>query len=284
MCAAQEGNVEVVRALLAAGANVAPSIHDGRVNALGVAEHWGHDGIARLLREHGAAEPVDRRLAESLSDIADWLATHAHPAHKESITRRGSSDPTDLAELNACAARLSETVSEIADWLAGRARPAYAALVAARGAADLAAVAELEATVGERLPVDFQAYLRLFGDSGGLDIFEYTGLSTKDMLGSWQSLESLREEGTFDSRSPGLDPDNPSVRYTWWHPGWIPFAQDGGGNLWCIDLAPTAHGTRGQVFAWEIHAGPCNPRASSFEQFLRDYRDELLSGPISPRQ
>ncbi|WP_329521695.1 ankyrin repeat domain-containing protein [Spirillospora sp. NBC_01491] len=279
MCAAHRGNIEVVRALLAAGASVLPSVDEGKVNALSLAERRGHDGTAQLLRDHGATSHRADRLARSTSDIAVWLAEHARPAHKESITRHGPPDPEDVAELDACAASLTETVSDIAGWLAEHARPAYARLAAARGAADPAAVADLEAAVGERLPDEFRAYLRLFGDSGGLDIFEYAGLSVKDMLGTWRSLESLREDGTFDGWAPvELDPDDPYLRYTWWHPGWIPFAADGGGNLWCIDLAPAARGARGQLFSWEIHGGPSGLKAWYFDDYLHNYRDELLSG------
>ncbi|MDI2127608.1 ankyrin repeat domain-containing protein [Yinghuangia seranimata] len=292
--AAYFGHTEVVRALLAAGASTAPSIHDGTVNALGVAEERGHATIARLLRDHGAPQPAEphmEHLAAALADITTWCATHAAPlgraphdrgriAGAPRTTAGMTANPTvEADDLGALTARLQTLVSDITDWLAGHAAPAHAQLTASLGPAGPDAVTKLEDAVGEFLTADFRAYLRLFGGHAGLGVFEYEGLSVAGMMERRRSLEQLRETGTFDTWPPReLDPERARVRFAWWHPGWVPFAADGGGNLWCIDLAPPEHGTRGQVFAWEEHAGPLNPRASSFERFLSDYRDELLSG------
>lgn len=271
MLAAHAGDITVVAALLAAGADVLAVRGTGnrRSDALRVAGSRHHDDIAALLRKHGAADPVD-----GAAEVAAWRAAHAVTAVP--LVRREVPDPV---EVDACAGRLATTVSEIADWLAVHDPGAAARLRNRRGAADPAAVAELEAAVGAPLPVEFRAYLRLFGGSGGLDVFEYDGMSVPDLLSTWRGLTDLLSEGTFDSADPHeLDPDNGCVRYRWWHPGWVPFAQDGGGNLHCVDLAPEPGGVRGQVFSWEIHGGPLPVRASSWEQFLTAYRNGLLSG------
>ncbi|MFD1538753.1 ankyrin repeat domain-containing protein [Nonomuraea guangzhouensis] len=237
MLAAYEGDVEVIQALVAAGADVLASKDDGKVTPVSVAEGWGHGDAVRVLRELGAADPVDL-----------------------------------------CAARLTLLVSEISAWLAEHARPDHTSLVRARGAADPAAVAGLEAAIGEPLPSDFRAYLRLFGGCGGLDHYEYAGMSVERMLSRWQSLKDTHDQGIFDDRVPHeLDPANGCVRCVWWHPGWLPFAEDSGGNLLCVDLAPAPNGSRGQVIQWEIHGGPYGPRAWSFEDHLREHRDTLIS-------
>ncbi|MFG1960030.1 ankyrin repeat domain-containing protein [Nonomuraea sp. NPDC049028] len=237
MLAALEGDVEVIQALVAAGADVLASKDDGKVTAAGVADREGHSDAVRVLRELGAADPVDL-----------------------------------------CAARLTRLVSEISAWLAEHARPDHASLVKARGAADPAAVAELQAAIGEPLPADFLAYLRLFGGHGGLPYYEYEGMSVEQMLSRWRSLKELHDQGIFDDLEPReLDPVEGYVRYVWWHPGWIPFAEDSGGNLFCIDLAPDDIGRRGQVIQWEIHGGPFGPQAQSFEDHLRGHHDVLVS-------
>ncbi|MFI6284726.1 ankyrin repeat domain-containing protein [Streptomyces sp. NPDC051018] len=238
MLASHDGRIDVTRALVEAGADVSASKDDGTNTAISLAEHWQHDDIVRFLRDHGATDPAE-----------------------------------------ACAERLAALVSDISGWLAEHARPAYRSVVAAGGPADPAEVAELEAAVGARLPADFHAYLRLFGRSGGLDIFEYEGLSVKGILSTWRGLSDLHSQGTFNDRTPhGMLPGEDDMQAVWWHPGWVPFASDGGGNLYCIDLAPPRPGARGQVIEWEIQAGPYGPRASSFEEYLQDYRDKLLSG------
>ncbi|MEU7855866.1 SMI1/KNR4 family protein [Nonomuraea sp. NPDC049141] len=82
----------------------------------------------------------------------------------------------------------------------------------------------------------------------------------------------------FDGRvSRELDPAKGYVRCVWWHRGWIRFAEDSGGNLLCIDLAPAHHGSRGQVIQWETHGGPYGPQAWSFEDHLRKHHDTLIS-------
>jgi len=266
MLAAHGGDVTVVQTLLSAGADVLAGKGTGnrRTTALSIAHAHRHLDIATLLRQHGAVDVID-----GASEVAEWRANTA-----TSLIRH---EAPDLAEINACAVRLTTIVSDIANWLAAHAVSASETLRIQRGAADPVAVAELETAVGEPLPADFRSYLRLFGRSGGLDVFEYAGLSVPEILNTWHGLTNLLAEGTFDSAEPHeLDPDDRSVRYRWWHPGWIPFAKDGGGNLHCIDLAPERDGVRGQVFSWEIRSGPLSVRAPSFEQFLMAYRSELL--------
>ncbi|MFI6984063.1 SMI1/KNR4 family protein [Embleya sp. NPDC050154] len=269
MLAAHGGDIEVVEALLAAGADVLAVKGTGnrRTHALHIAGVRHHRDIEALLRKHGAVDLID-----GASEVAQWRAEHAATAL--SLVRHEVPNSVDI---DACTERLTTTVSDIADWLAAHDAGAAERLSSRRGAADPAAIAELEAAVGEPLPAEFRAYLRLFGGSAGLDVFEYDGMSVSEMISTRRGLTDLLAEGTFDSAEPHqLDPDDKSVRYRWWHPGWVPFARDGGGNLHCIDLAPEADGVRGQVFSWEIQGGPLPVRASSFERFLTAYRNSLL--------
>ncbi|WP_052850545.1 SMI1/KNR4 family protein [Streptomyces avicenniae] len=259
MLAAHGGDVAVVEALLAAGADVRAAKGSGnrRTDALRTARSRRHDDVAALLRGHGAVDPTD-----GASEVAQWRAAHATTA-----VPRVHREVPDPAGIDACAVRLAALVPDVTDRRD------------AADPADPAAVAELEAAVGEPLPTDFLAYFRLFGGAAGLDVFEYDGLSVPRITDRWRGLTDLLAEGTFDSAEPyELDPDERAVRYRWWHPGWVPFAQDGGGNLHCIDLAPDRDGVRGQVFSWEIHGGPSGVRAPSFEQFLAAYRRRSLDG------
>ncbi|GAA3588910.1 hypothetical protein GCM10022419_084120 [Nonomuraea rosea] len=271
MLAAHGGDIKIVEALLAAGADVLAMKGTGnrRTNALRIAGSRHHRDLEALLRKHGAVD-----LTDGASEVAEWHAAHAVTAAP--LLRREVPSPV---EIDACTVRLITIVSDIADWLAAHDVGAAERLSSRRGAAAPAAVAELEAAVGETLPADFRSYLRLFGGSAGLEVFEYDGMSVPDILSCRRGLTDLLAEGAFDSAEPHeLDPDNGSVRYRWWHPGWVPFAQDSGGNLHCIDLAPEPDGVRGQVFSWEIHGGPLPVRAPSFEQFLTAYRKRLLGG------
>lgn len=54
----------------------------------------------------------------------------------------------------------------------------------------------------------------------------------------------------------------------WWSPGWFPFATNGAGDYYCIDLGPTFPGKRGQVIHFS-HECPERPLiAESFFEFL----------------
>jgi cell wall assembly regulator SMI1 len=277
MLAASFGHTEVLHLLLQAGADVRAARHGGEVNALSVARDHGRDEMVRLLLERGAVEPVDPNVAHrarSVADIAAWLAAHPRPPAGAVFVPRTD----EQAEVDACAVRLAAMVDDIAGWLAANATVAARRLEAARGGADPGVVAELEAKLGERLPVDVQAYLRLFGGDSGLDVFEYSGLGAQAMLATWASRETMRDEGVYGDAVPvHIEPDDGLVRFSYCHPGWLPLNEDGAGNLHCIDLAPADNGVHGQIIAWEMQGGPCNPRAPSLEDYLRNYRDALVS-------
>lgn len=83
--------------------------------------------------------------------------------------------------------------------------------------------------------------------------------------------------GTFDEAEQHME-NYCKVRKKWWHEFWLPFAEDGGGNLYCLDLDPADDGDYGQVIPWERDAGGCHPVAVSFLAFVRHFRDELHSG------
>ncbi|GAA2121012.1 SMI1/KNR4 family protein [Actinomadura alba] len=233
------------------------------VTPVSIAEKWRHGEAVRVLRELGAPDPVDSCTAR-LTVLVSEIAEHASSEYESLIKTRGAADP----EATRYRIRIVES------WRVG---VPGRSLTPTRHDS-MKALAELEAAVGEPLPADFRAYLRLFGDSGGLDFYEYDGLSVAQMLSRWRSLKDAHKQWTFDDWTPHeLDPDNGLVQCVWWHPGWVPFASDSCGNLFCIDLAPAEHGKRGQVIPWENRSGPHGPRAWSFVQYLRKHYDTLLS-------
>ncbi|WP_171165916.1 ankyrin repeat domain-containing protein [Streptomyces sp. I05A-00742] len=274
--AAFHGHESVVRRLLEAGADLNAGAHDGGLNALSAARHGRREDMVRLLLDRGATEAVDPdvvRLTRSRTDLDEWPAAHPRGVLP------GPSTLGDDAEVDACAGRLAGIVDDIVAWFAVNAPPVASRLEAARGGADPAEITTAEAALGVRLPAGFRAYLRLFGGADGLDIAEYDGLSLRDALSRWQGLEKLRTGGVFAASVPkDAEADNGYVRFAWWHPGWLPFAQDGGGNLFCIDLDPAERGTVGQVISWEVHAGPAGPVLPSIEDYLRRYLDRLRAG------
>jgi len=274
MLAASFGPEALVRRLLDADADVLADARDGELNALGAARYRNHEEIIQLLLERGAVEPVEpgaRQLPAALAELEQWRA--AHPPGPPSEPGPGD------AEVDAAAERLAGVVDDIVAWFAEHAPPAASWIEAARGGADAAGIAAAEAAIGARLPASVRAYLRLFGATAGIGIAEYDGLSLDRALDHWRMLEKLRAEGTFAAWPPReTTPGNGFVQFTWWHPGWLPFAMDGAGNLFCIDLAPAERGTVGQVISWEKHAGPTGPIRPTIEDYLRRYLDRMREG------
>ncbi|MGL6074820.1 MAG: ankyrin repeat domain-containing protein [Fimbriiglobus sp.] len=70
-------------------------------------------------------------------------------------------------------------------------------------------------------------------------------LSLNNALAVWRDWTKTTEDGVFDGRR-NLKSD-PGVSRVWWASGWIPFLADENGNFVCLDIAPAATGTVGQV-------------------------------------
>jgi cell wall assembly regulator SMI1 len=174
------------------------------------------------------------------------------------------------------ARRPADCVRDIADWFAVHAPPCRERLLAA-APASAESVDALRAELGADPPGDLLDYLAV--TDGGLAFWEYEGLDAGGMLRRRRRLCESLSAGGFDGHEVFPD-DRGFLRPGKWHPGWLPFAEDGGGNLFCVDLAPGPAGTAGQVFSWERLGGPgiSTPRPRTFGAFLSDYRDLLLSG------
>lgn len=165
---------------------------------------------------------------------------------------------------------------EIAAWFKEHARPCYDDMMRVPGGADEDQLAALEEDLSCTIPEDFKDFLRLYNKSYRVAFFEYLAFDIRLIRKQRDGLNRQLDTGVFDNAQ--LFPDVDQVRRAKWHSGWLPFAEDGGGNLICLDLAPPENGRYGQVFHWEIRGGPANPKAASFQEFVTAYRDALLSG------
>ena len=168
------------------------------------------------------------------------------------------------------AARVAAAVERIVDWLRRRAPAAIAGL--RPPASDLGPV---EAALGRPLPADLAALWRLH--DGGLPIFEYAGLGCAEALRRRAGLEQLRAAGAFAGHEV-FEQAAPRIQPTKWHPAWIPLAEDGCGNLYCVDLEPGPAGHVGQVIRWETRGGPFAAGSVSLAELLGRYARALAGG------
>jgi cell wall assembly regulator SMI1 len=152
------------------------------------------------------------------------------------------------------------------------------------GASDVQ-IAELEEVLSIEFPEDFKASYRLHNGQSTYGYGLINGcelLSLERIRDEWQVWKTLLESGTFqteDGQDQGCEPA-PGVCNVWWHPKWIPFTYDGGGNHDCLDLNPTESGTAGQIITmW--HDEPAREIvAPSFQAWLNQYAESLEAGRL----
>lgn len=146
-------------------------------------------------------------------------------------------------------------------------------------AATNADLSKLEAAVGVPLPDDFKAsYLIHNGMKDGEQAFvpeewlnePYYLMPLEQILQEWKMMKELVDIGEFSSNESA--PDD-GIAPHWWHPSWIPFISNGGGDSLCIDLAPTKKGTRGQVIQYSHESDQRRLIARSFAAFLNELVD-----------
>ncbi|MDI1482707.1 SMI1/KNR4 family protein [Polyangium sp. y55x31] len=135
-------------------------------------------------------------------------------------------------------------------------------------------VQALAKALGKPLPPELVAMWKVHD---GLPIFEYAGLGAAASRKMRAGLESLRKKGKFDDHEV-FEQSTPRVRSVKWHEAWIPIAQDGCGNLYCIDLAPARAGRVGQIIKWEVAGGPFTTGSVDLATLLERYADALESG------
>ncbi|NMO17238.1 hypothetical protein HPC49_22840 [Pyxidicoccus fallax] len=239
--AASFPDLSIIELLLAAGADVKTPRSSG-YHAIDTAQAHGQHAVVKRLLAAGSPsleETATARMTEVWTRIEAWYAEHCAP-YAEDLRKAQRATPQQLAAL--------------------------------------------EQALGTGLPLDLRAFLLRFGGGGpnppgDAGIFEYSGMTVDRILSAWKGLAELRKQGAFEKATPHELPESDkSLEWTWWHPGWVPFASDSGGNLYCVDLAPGPEGTRGQVFKWESHDGPLPPIRESLQEFFEWYLEQLEEG------
>lgn len=144
----------------------------------------------------------------------------------------------------------------------------------AEGAGD-AQIAAFRKATKLALPDDYEASLRRHDGYVYIDDYEYVPL--ENVQETWSDMKDNLKEREYEGMEVA-DTGGGVIKDTFWNAGWIPFAEDGGGNLLCLDMDPGPKGKKGQVVKWEIGAGPGPTEHDSFTAWLAAYRDDLLAG------
>jgi cell wall assembly regulator SMI1 len=150
------------------------------------------------------------------------------------------------------------------------------------------AIGKLQAALGVTVPSDFVASVARHNgqseeaESGLFPHSDVLGpepawrlLSLAEIQSAWVLMKGLIESGEFAGR-PSTPPAG--VCSDWWHPGWVPVAQNGGGDLVCLDTAPAEGGHAGQVLLFS-HDDAVRPiLAPSFDVWLTRLAEGMESG------
>ncbi len=181
---------------------------------------------------------------------------------------------------------VNESWDQIESWLAAHAPTVRESL---RPPARAGTLDKLQAKLGLSLPADFANSARLH-DGQKEDAEHGLFPIADDVLGAmpscrllalteigreWKLMKELHDSGEFASRK-----SKPvrGVRDDWWNPAWVPIADNGGGDYFCLDLAPARGGTAGQVIVF-FHDMKDRPKiAKSYANWLEKLAKGFESG------
>jgi len=133
----------------------------------------------------------------------------------------------------------------------------------------------LEVAIETPIPESLRS--SLLRHDGTIHVDAYRCLSSAEIFTTWQTMTTLADRGTFAGVAL-VYWKHDVFRNTWWHHRWIPFATDSAGNLFCADAEPGPNGRVGQVLRWEVVEGPSDTGYTSFIDWLKQHRNELLAG------
>lgn len=287
MTACDRSSPAIVQALIDAGANVNAVTRQG--TALAVAAENNRADIAAVLLENGADAAF--RFAADFKSCAtiNFAGKTALDVAREKKARKviplleaaaAGRRPAPLATGKAVAP--GKSWRKIKKWLKANKSGLHKALHPPASAEQLA---YLEGVIGAALPDDFKEAWKIHnghedGDNiiaalDGAEAGSYFLMSCEQIVQEWQSWKGLIDSGEFADQLSGPDK---GIRDAWWHPGWIPFASNGGGDSLCLDLAPTADGAVGQVISMNHESAERQLLAPSFAHWLAALAESIETG------
>jgi cell wall assembly regulator SMI1 len=280
--ACKSGSIEIVKVLIKAGANVNHKHRMFGTPLLAAVEGNRPENVAELVKRGAGTEACLPR-----SDYGN--KKHFKKTALEIAVIEGYTEIVKLLE--AAGAKIPEkpprpakpgSVAEswklIKKWLKENA-PDWKALQ--KGAAPKK-IEDAEQRLGRRLPEELRESYALHNGGGEIfpnlmDISFYL-LPLSEVVQDWESQKQLLEGGDFD-HSPAQSAKG--ICKEWWNIGWIPFASNGGGDLFCIDLVPASGGAVGQVISHNHETGEHQLLAASLRSWLHELAYDLRDGKYS---
>jgi cell wall assembly regulator SMI1 len=149
---------------------------------------------------------------------------------------------------------------------------------------------QLRAVIGQDLPADLIASYQIHNgqaedaECGGMLPFgeDYGDIahslaSIEDVVADYEMMTELLEGGDF----VGIEKEqHDAIKAAPWNKGWIPIANDGGGDYHCVDLDPGPNGVRGQIIT--VVEGPTQAViADSLAEWLQMVAGEMEANNLT---
>jgi cell wall assembly regulator SMI1 len=283
--ACADGSVDVVKELIKAGADVNHKSADGETPLIVAVQYNRPENVAALL-ETGATTDV-RVPRDELGDNKHYKKTtlelaiaEGHTKIAELLQEAGATVPPKPKH-PAKPGPVASSWNRIDMWIKQHA-PQWKPLKKGASAEQLASA---EKKFGFRLPADLRDSYRVHnGSRDDAQIFpcpddiSYSLMSFAEVVQDWKMMNELLEASDFEDRHAKSDQ---GVRNDWWNTGWVPFASNGGGDYFCVDLAPAVGGKKGQVITVNHESGEHKVLAPSFREWLYRFANDLEDGKFS---
>lgn len=173
---------------------------------------------------------------------------------------------------------VSSSWGRIITWLQSHAAQSLDTL---SGPATIQQIDNVSSQLDLQLPEDFYEFYQIFDGAESSGIFPsydawnemaFSPMSLDQIVRTWQMQRQLLDGGDF----AGLEvrPDD-GVVSEWWNVNWVPFADNGGGDYYCVDVAPTSNGTVGQIISHSHDSPARKVLATSLTNYLAGLADSL---------
>ena len=143
---------------------------------------------------------------------------------------------------------------------------------------------QAESIMGVTFPEEYRASYSIHNGSNRQYILmgQAEFISLHEVVERWKMYQDLLQDGSWAQQKPEriAEITHPPllIQPVWRHPKWISFLDMGGGDEWCLDLAPGPEGQEGQVLVWWHETGPDRVIFSNIAALLENYADGLEAG------
>ncbi|MEK6235658.1 MAG: SMI1/KNR4 family protein [Planctomycetales bacterium] len=265
MVASKSGSLDMLRLLLKSGAEIDAQARCG--TALTIAIVNNRPDVVRVLLESGASlevgTPDDYRDDDQANMTPIQLAETLKRRKIISILKPDQPIPP-VPDVKTIWTQIQARFPEV------QLRP---------GAASQQ-IDQLESDLGVKFPADFrESYLLHDGQaedgafiSGGGYLSNYYEFLSLERIGeTWRHWQEMLDELVEFQDFP-INPDE-GVQAKWWHEKWIPIADNGGGDVMCVDLEPDAGGRVGQVVSVDHESNRRRVAGDSVSEWLHGMLD-----------